>query len=385
VTAASAAEPLSVGPARVLVLSAEMGEGHNAAAAALREAIAELWPDCRVNQLDTFRVAGRRLARMARWAYGFQLARLPWTYQVFYDALGRSPRLARALKAVLVPFFGARLESAVAASQADLIISTYPFGSAGLAWMVRQRGLRTPTATYIPAFHVHPLWVYPEIGTHFVMYDSAPEHAPEVAPTMRLGAPPVRRQFGQPSRRAARLELGLSLDAFVVLVTGGAWGLGDLDRSVRVLLELHPPVHVVAVCGKNEGLARELRRRPDPRLTVLDYVDTMPELMAAANVVVTNGAGVTVLEALRSRRPVIAFAPLVGHGRAATAEMVRRDLAIEASTTEDLARAVQALAADETLMHRLERAVLTWSGDRLLTQSVRQMVVDGVEDPGHRH
>jgi hypothetical protein len=32
--------------------------------------------------------------------------------------------------------------------------------------------------------------------------------------------------------------------------------------------------------------------------------------------VVTNGAGVTVLEALRAQRPVVAFAPLAGHGTA---------------------------------------------------------------------
>ncbi len=125
-------------------------------------------------------------------------------------------------------------------------------------------------------------------------------------------------------------------------MTGGAWGLGDIAPGVEALVKLEPPVHVVAVCGKNARLEAELRSLAaahSGRLTVYGYVSTMPELMAAANVVVTNGAGVTVLEALRTPRPVVAFAPLVGHGTASTTEMVRRNLAVEARDVPEPGRA----------------------------------------------
>ncbi len=51
-----------------------MGEGHNAAATALTEAIEECWPECQVERLDTMELRGVRFARAARWAYGFQLS-----------------------------------------------------------------------------------------------------------------------------------------------------------------------------------------------------------------------------------------------------------------------------------------------------------------------
>ncbi len=50
-------------PRSVVIISAEMGEGHNAAAAALTEAIEECWPGCSVERLDTMELRGVRFAQ----------------------------------------------------------------------------------------------------------------------------------------------------------------------------------------------------------------------------------------------------------------------------------------------------------------------------------
>jgi UDP-N-acetylglucosamine:LPS N-acetylglucosamine transferase len=365
-------------PERVLIISAEMGEGHNAAASALTEAIEESWPQCKVEKLDTMELHGVRFARLARWAYGFQLKAAPWSYEMFYDQLSRSDRFAGGAKSAVGAFFGRRLAKVIDGRQPDLVISTYPFGSAALDWMRQKRGFSTITVTYCPAFHVHPMWVYPRIDLHFVMYDTAGEHArmEGFEETMRLGAPPVRQRFGAMSRSEAREFLGLPTDAFVVLMTGGAWGLGDIAPGVEALLKMEPPVHVVAVCGKNAALEAELRTVAGDsggRLVVHGYVSTMPELMAASNVVVTNGAGVTVLEALRTPRPVVAFAPLAGHGTASTTEMVRRNLAVEARDVPGLVEQIRRLNTDPDLLHTMELAGESWVEGRDLGRSIAEI------------
>jgi diacylglycerol O-acyltransferase / wax synthase len=365
-------------PRSVLIISAEMGEGHNAAAAALTEAIEECWPGCSVERLDTMELRGQRFARAARWAYGFQLSVLPWSYEMFYDRLSRSDRFARAAKSTLGVFFGRRLAKVLDGRDPDLVISTYPFGSAALQWLREHRGSSTLVVTYIPAFHVHPLWVYPGIDLHFVMYDSASEHArmPGLERSMRVGAPPVRRGFGDFSRAQGRELLGFTQDDFIVLLTGGAWGLGDIAPGAEALVKLEPPVHVVAICGKNANLEADLRMLAaghSDRLTVYGYVSTMAELMAAANVVVTNGAGVTVLEALRTPRPVVAFAPLAGHGTASTAEMVRRDLAVQARDVPELVEQIRRLRTDPDWLRKMERAGESWVQGRDLRWSLSEI------------
>lgn len=366
-------------PRNILIISAEMGEGHNAAAAALTEAIRACWPGCVITQLDTMEVRGPRFARLARWSYGFQLNVWPWSYEVFYSTLSRSQGFADFSRAVVRLVFGRRLEKAMRGTEPDIVISTYPFGSGGLDWMRRKGRLQALTLTYIPAFHVHPLWAYGGIDMHFVMYDTAPEHAllPGMERTLRVGAPPVRGGFGDVGRDEAREKLGLSPEEFVVLVTGGAWGLGAVADGVEALVCLDgPPIHVVAVCGKNaqlEARVRALEGIGSGLLTVYGYVTTMPEMMAAADVVVTNGAGVTVLEALRTPRPVVAFAPLAGHGIASTKEMVRRHLAVEADTVSELAAQVKRLRTDPKWLRTMEQAGLDWVRGRDLRLSVREI------------
>jgi UDP-N-acetylglucosamine:LPS N-acetylglucosamine transferase len=270
------------------------------------------------------------------------------------------------------------LSRALEAKAPDVVISTYPFGSAALDWLRAKKGMTTLTATYIPAFHVHPLWAYRGIDMHFVMYDSAAAHAlmPGFEETMRLGAPPVRVGFGELDRVGARQRLAIPPRDFTVLMTGGAWGLGNIRAGVEALTRLGPPVHVVAVCGRNTRLYSallQLARSHLGRLTVHGFVSNMPELMAAADVVVTNGAGVTVLEALRAGRPVVAFAPLAGHGTAATAEMVRRNLAVEARRVPDLIEQVQRLRTHPDLVRKMEQAGKAWGDGRHLERSVSQI------------
>lgn len=355
-----------------------MGEGHNAAAQALTDVIEECWPSCVVERLDTMELRGAGFARAARKAYELQLTLWPWSYAVFYEMLSRSSRFASAAKKVIGSFFGRDLARALEAKQPDVVISTYPFGSAALDWLRAKKGISAMTVTYIPCFHVHPLWVYQGIDMHFVIYDSAAAHArmPGLERSMRLGAPPVREGFGDFERAASRQGLGLPNDDFVVMMTGGAWGLGNVRLGVEAIAALEPPVHVVAVCGKNAALEADLRHfaglHPG-RLTVYGYVSNMPELMAAADVVVTNGAGVTVLEALRAQRPVVAFAPLAGHGTAATAEMVRRNLAVEARSVADLVAQVERLRAEPELLRKMEGAGEAWGEGRLLSRSVAEI------------
>lgn len=364
-------------PAKVLILSGEMGEGHNAAAAAITAAIADVWPGCEVERFDTLALWGRPFARAASRGYELQMRALPFTYEVFYDALCRCDRFAAIAKAAIGRFFGRRLQRFLETRDDDLIISTYPFGSAALDWLRAHQGHAVPTVTYVPAFHVHPVWAYAAIDQHYVMYDTAPVHARTAGfeTTMRVGAPPVRDGFGTLEKDAARELLGLDASTFKVLVTGGAWGLGGISQAVRALIDSDVEVQVLAVCGRSAELADQLRAfgAPEDRLRVLGYVTNMHELMAAVDVVVTNGAGVTVLEALCTPRPVIAFRPLAGHGKASTAEMIRRDLAMIAEDVPGLVSVVRQLSCDEVLMARMEHAGRVWVQGRDLRDSVREM------------
>src|SRR5712692_9326536 len=254
-------------PKRILVLSANMGEGHNAAARLIADAARQIWPGCEVRTLDTLELRGRRFSRACQSAYDFDLRRMPWLYQYFYASLIKHPWFAWASKRLVGSFFGRRLLGEVRRFRPDLVVSTYPLGSAAIDWARRARGLSRPTATFVPAFDIHPFWVYKGIDLNLVMHPALVEafRATGVREQVLVGAPLVRVAFGPGDPVVARREVGLEPDRFVVLLTGGAWGVGSLERAVRELLAVDAPLQIVVVCGTNERLRARLEALKAPR------------------------------------------------------------------------------------------------------------------------
>jgi hypothetical protein len=74
-------------PRRALVVSADIGQGHNSAGRALEEAIARVWPRCQVRWLDALQAMGPGFAPLARAFYVTQVQRAPRIYEFFFSAM----------------------------------------------------------------------------------------------------------------------------------------------------------------------------------------------------------------------------------------------------------------------------------------------------------
>ena len=69
----------------------------------------------------------------------------------------------------------------------------------------------------------------------------------------------------------------------------------------------------------------------------------------------------------------MAFAPLAGHGTASTAEMVRRDLAVQARDVPELVEQIRRLRTDPGSLRKMERAGESWVQGRDLRRSSSEM------------
>jgi UDP-N-acetylglucosamine:LPS N-acetylglucosamine transferase len=335
---------------KVLVVSAAMGEGHNATGRALEDAIGRLWPQATVTWLDTLDVMGAGVGPLFRWIYVSNVQSTPWLYEFFYRSLWRYRWFAQASKRVVAAWCGRRLAHRVAQLRPDLVISTYPLGTAGLEWLRRHGRLPVPIGAWISDFAPHPFWVYGGIDLNLVMHQRAIEPALRCVPgaPVTVSAPPVRHEFEPGDAEAARARLGLPTGAFIALVSCGSLGFGDVEDAAKELLEAHPDVVPVVVCGRNEALRRKLQplAEADPRLRLLGWTDEMAAYTVAADVVVTNAGGATGLEALACGRPVLMHRPIAAHGRANAALMAEAGLAVVCAHDGELAAAVRGLIAD---------------------------------------
>jgi UDP-N-acetylglucosamine:LPS N-acetylglucosamine transferase len=141
----------------------------------------------------------------------------------------------------------------------------------------------------------------------------------------------------------ARAALGLPLEGRIVLVSGGGWGVGDVEGAVDEALAVHGVSQVVSLCGHNAELRSRIERRfrTEPRVRVEGFTDEMPEWLAAVDVLVHSTGGLTVLEALMRGCPAISYGWGRGHVRVNNRAFRRYGLARVVSSRSDLGAALR--------------------------------------------
>jgi UDP-N-acetylglucosamine:LPS N-acetylglucosamine transferase len=335
------------GPQRVLILSADVGEGHAAAARVLAQQINDSPQPAEVTVIDGLAAMGRVLRPVVEDGYRVQLRVIPWSYTIVYWLLKRIAPI-RGVARQLLCLFGARsLARTINEYEPDVIVSTYPAVTVVLARLRRTGAVGCPTVATITDLTGLFFWAQAGIDMHLVMYGESLSSVERIAGagSVRLVRPLISAEFLEPRcALETRRDLGLPQEGRMVLVSGGGWGVGDLAGAVREFTQVHEVTSIVCLAGRNEQLAAKLRTSfaGEPRVHVYGFTDRMPELLAAADVLVHSTGGVTCLEARATGTPVVSYGLPVGHARLNTRAMADLDLVRLANDTKELREQVQA-------------------------------------------
>jgi processive 1,2-diacylglycerol beta-glucosyltransferase len=273
----------------------------------------------RVRTRDSMSLLGGAGARAGQRVFD-QLMTVPGVYDGLHFAQfrtgGRLARLAERLAGrPAVPALRAELRR----DPADLVLSVFATGAQAAAMLrERQPGGKFRAVVYCPDVTAHKLWV--QAGTDLFLV-SSPAAAASVrrflprAP-IALVPPPVRAAFyDAPTQAVARERLGLPAAARCVLLIDSGWGFAPLPGAATALADAG--VHVLAVAGRNKKTERELRElaAARPLLRPFGFTDQVPDLMAAADVVVALPGAATCAEARVVGRRLLLLDVMPGHGR----------------------------------------------------------------------
>ena len=294
-------------------------------------------------------------------AYRWQLRFAPWIFGLLYRLFARVPALRGLGRAGLALFGAGPLLRLVDRYRPDIVVSTYPAATSVLGTLRRRGRLRVPTCATATDLAGLEFWAHPGIDLHLVMDAScvAPVERTAGVGSARCVRPLVAAAFFEScSREQARRLLSLPPDEPVVVVSGGGWGVGDLEGAVRACLQL-PAAIVVCLTGRNERLRAQLSQvfASQARVRVLGFSDRMSELLAAADALVHSTGGVTCLEALVRGCPIIAYGAPPGHAPTTARAMASLGLLQAAESPSQLVAALgRALAQTPVERPRLAPA-----------------------------
>ncbi len=297
---------------KILILFSDTGGGHRAAARALTDALKLLDPSCIITVADPLIGQGPAVVRRLASLYSPMIRRSRAAWGAVYHTSNTRPAFA-AIRAV----FGGGVRKSVAEllkiHDPDVVLSVHPLLNHVSHQAIKKSGRPRALMTVITDLvDFHRGWTFSQAD----LVIAPTELARKVALRRRVPGDrikllglPVDLRFRPPApgeKRALRRRFGLDERRFTVLIMGGAAGVGHLTQQVRALAWESYQWQLVVVSGRNEKLKRRLEemRFATPTL-VLGFVDYMPELMRACDMVVTKAGPGAIAEALATGLPLI--------------------------------------------------------------------------------
>jgi processive 1,2-diacylglycerol beta-glucosyltransferase len=336
---------------KILILTAGFGEGHNAAARGIREALAHVaLAEADVEPHDLFAETYGAFNDLARKSYLGVINRAPRTWSFFYNWLDRKEnfegdfRLLYALKS--------RLAQLLARTRPDVVVSVYPAYAHLLDEILgRDRGdVPRRIVVVTDSITINAIWYRCSADYFLVANESTAKvlRAAGVAPErIKVFGFPVSPKFAEVSRISKPPpEAGRRV---LYMINAGKAMAPELVRRLSLL----PDINLIVTVGRDEKLKRVLEnvRATAPRhFDIIGWTEDMPRLLQASHLLIGKAGGATIQETMAAACPMIINQIVPGQEAGNARLIVETNSGVVATSPESVVAAVQrAFASHEQL------------------------------------
>ncbi len=347
---------------KVAILTLSVGSGHVRATEVLQRALSDGDESAEVRAFDALELARSWFLALYVRTYWWMLRYLPSMWRWLYELRQRGRHRATAPRWVFRRGCVEVLRQ-LKAFAPHLIIVT-EIGAAEIASLGKREGwFNAPILAVQTDFQTEPPWVQREIDVYCVGSEKAKSQLISwgVSPNrVFLCGIPIDPAFGLAFDKPELLKaLGLDERRPIVLVMGGGMGPTPLDQIIQNLELCGLPLQVLAVAGHDRAMRQRLdglRGKVALDLHCFGWCDTMPELMGAADLLITKPGGLTTAEALAAGLPMILTHPIPGPEERHIQYLEQQGVAVRASSIADIPqltfRVLKNPAKREEMSHR---------------------------------
>lgn len=307
------------GQKRVLILTADAGFGHRSAANAIRDALEISYPGQVptevVNALDE--PSAPEFLRNSQSDYDRWVRHVPELYQLGYQASDR-PVPTVILERSLVVLLEETMRSLLDRYKPDVIVSTYPLYQFPMLAALKRKRCRKPFYTVVTDLStIHRLWFYGKVTgimvPNTIVADLAMSYGVDAEKVTVTGIPvSPRMSLESRSKPEIRRSLGWEEHLPTVLAVGSK-RVDRLLDTLNVINHFGGNLQLAVVAGKDEALYRELSEVEwHIPVHLYDFVENMPVMMKAADLLVCKAGGLIVTEALACALPMLLIEVIPG-------------------------------------------------------------------------
>ena len=271
--------------------------GHINPALAIAQGIARRWPEAEIHFAG--RRAGMEYRLVTQAGYPFH----PIEVRGFQRRINAKNIVRNMQAAGYLALAPAAAHKILRTVSPDLVIGVGGYVSGPVLLEAARMGIKTA---------IHEQNAYPGVTNRLLAKRVDVVFAPTPSAVSRLGQPektvitgnPVRPELFHQDRAAARRKLGVAEGQVLLLSYGGSLGAMQVNHMVAALAAWHLKnrefmhIHATGSIEKASfaALAAELKIAGDPGFDIREYIDDMPGLLAASDLVICRAGALTLAE-----------------------------------------------------------------------------------------
>ena len=367
---------------RVLLLSVSAGAGHVRAAQAIAAHAAADFPQLDVHHVDVMTLVPGWFQKVYSDLYIKLASGLPEAWGWLYRKTDREPvgSLPERARRWVQRLCARRLFDEIERFRPDAIVCTH-FLPAEILGTAHLRGeIDVPVWVQVTDFDLHQMWLHEGVAGYFVANEELGWRLQALGiPGSRAvisGIPVMPGFANRPDRSSAAARYALDPSAITVLMMGGGGGMGIDARLVRQLLEQHPSVQLIVMCGRNRALLDALlmlTSQYSNRLLALGFTDDVPALMACADLAITKPGGLSTSECLVSGLPMLLVNPIPGQEERNAAWLMQEGVALRADDPVTLQFRLSRLLQDRSALMRMRAKALSLAAPRAAQELLQRV------------
>ncbi len=356
---------------KILILSASVGAGHMRAADAIERAFHQTHPEVEVKNIDVLNYTNRVFRRLYGRLYLDMVKSMPDVLGWIYDSLDK-PWQNERRRLALDRLNTQPLINLLKNENPDLAICTHFLPSEIISWLRAKEKIDTKQAIVVTDFDAHALWLCHNFEHYFVPIEETKVYLGAIGiPINKITATgiPIDPVFSQaPDKFEMRKKHGLDSNLLTILVSAGGFGVGKIEPLLRALSGLQTRSQIVAICGRNEQLTKDLKKLAVSELNnervkfrPIGFTQEMDEFMSASDLIVGKPGGLTTSEALAKGLIFVVVNPIPGQEERNSDHLLEKGCAIKCNSLPVLSYKIDKLVSDPEKLAQMRANVLDFA------------------------
>ncbi len=296
---------------KILCLISDIGGAHFTIARVFKE---NLGSDFDFRILDLFKETSAFCSGSLR-LYSRVLLNIPRFYNTFYEFNNKKILWNFVYRVFIARLMKDKTRKLLVEKKPSAVFCPFALTPRIAADCLEELGLRAlvPLIVFVvDPFTVHTSWMEPRTDLYLVSSEkcmAALVREGVKEESIKLIKYPIGKRFGgEHNKMELRKSYGILESSRVILIMGGGEGIIHKDTISSKLLEESDGIHIIAVAGRNSNLYNRLKSESEKwkgRITVLGYSESIYELMALSDILITKPGPSTIMEAMQSELPMI--------------------------------------------------------------------------------